>query len=345
MTPNANPSQTTRKRQSVTLKEVAQRAGVGVMTASRALNKPHMVSDELRDRVAQAVQELRYIPDRVAGHLAGGTSEIIPFLIPTLNHNIYVPTLNALTDDLSRAGYQLLLSTTEYDLAHEEHILHNLLGWRPAGVVVSGVDHSPRTRQLLLDLARPVVEIMDLAEQPLDLNVGLDHAAVGTAVAEDLVRRGRRQIAYIGTVTRKDHYSGRRINAFQRALKAAGLPTHLMARSDKPNSMAVGAELLRDLLQREPQVDAIFLATDDLAVGALVEAQRQGKRIPQDLAIMGYNDQDIATYISPALSTVRTPRVEIGHIAARMLLARLEGKTVDARRVDVGFQIIHRATT
>jgi LacI family transcriptional regulator, gluconate utilization system Gnt-I transcriptional repressor len=350
MTQPHNPSQRkarrpTRQGQSSTLKDVADLAGVSQMTASRALKKPETVSLKLRQRVEKAILELDYIPDHVAVHLAGGTSGIIPFLIPTLNHNIYIPTLNAMTDDLSQAGYQILLSTTEYDMNHEESIIRNLLGWRPAGIVVSGIDHTERTRKLLQGLQQPVIEIMDLASNPIDLNVGFDHAAVGVAIAKEFIQRGRKQIGYIGTLTRKDSYSGRRINAFSKTLMEANLPSNLIARSDKPNSIAVGAELFRQLLEQNPSLDAVFLATDDLAVGALVEAQRLGKRIPEDISIIGFNDQDIAAYFNPAISSVRTPRIEMGHIAARMLLARLQGKTLDTCRVDVGFEIIHRATT
>jgi LacI family transcriptional regulator, gluconate utilization system Gnt-I transcriptional repressor len=335
----------TRQGDRSTLREVAERAGVSQMTASRVLKGPDSVSAKLRQRVEQAMRDLNYIPDLAATHLAGGNSGIIPFLIPTLRHSIYIPTLNAMTDDLSKAGYQILLGTTNYEYEQEESLLRNLLGWRPAGVVVSGVDHTEPTTKLLKGLQQPVVEIMDLANDPIDLNVGFDHAAVGVAVATELIQRGRKRIGYIGTITRKHTFSGRRISAFRKTLKAAGMDSNLIARSDKPSSIAVGAELFRQLLEQFPDLDAVFLATDELAVGALVEAQRMGKQVPAEIAIIGFNDQDIAAYVNPALTSVRTPRVEIGHIAAQMLLSRLAGKTLGTRRVDVGFEIIHRATT
>ncbi len=205
----------TRKRQHPTLGDVARHVGVSSMTASRALNKPHLVSKELRGRIEAAVEELGYIQDRVAGHLASGGSDVIPVLVPTLNHGVYVPVLNALNDDLGRAGHQILLGTSEYDPAREEHAVQTLLGWRPAGIVLSGIDHTPRTRTLLRAAGVPVVELMDVTDTPIDLNIGFDHAAVGRAVALDLIARGYRKVAYLGCVTRIDQRSVRRIRAFQ----------------------------------------------------------------------------------------------------------------------------------
>ena len=334
-----------RKRQTVTLRDVARHAGVAVMTASRALNKPHMVSSELRERIGVAVEELGYIPDRVAGNLASGTGEVVPVLIPTLNHGVYVPVLNALQDDLTEAGYQILLGTSEYDPAREEQSVQTLLGWRPAGIVLSGVDHSPRTVQMLRSTGIPVIELMDLTDTPLGINIGFDHAEVGRAVARDLIVRGRRNAAYIGSVTRIDQRSVRRIKAFQDTLKAAGLPGTLSARSEQPSSVSLGGDLLRSLLRRHPEVDAVFCGNDDLAAGALLGAQRMGLRVPEDLAVLGFNDLDLARQLNPPLSSVRTPLAEMGHLAARLLLAQLRGEDVPEARHDVGFQIIHRATT
>lgn len=346
--PKTQPSaieRETRKRQHITLTDVARQAGVATMTVSRALNKPHLVSEGLRARIQAAVDELGYIQDRVAGQLASGSGDVVPVIIPTLNHGVYVPILNALNDDLQAAGYQILLGTSEYDATCEEQAVQTLLGWRPAGIVLSGVDHSPKTVQMVSGAGIPVVELMDLTDQPLDINIGFDHAAVGAAVAQSLLERGRRNIAYLGSVTRLDQRSVRRIRAFQQTLKGAGVPSHLIARSEKPSSISLGSHLLRELLRREPQVDAVFCGNDDLAAGALFEAQRQGLDLPRELAVMGFNDVDIAGQINPPLSSVRTPRAEMGHLAARLLLQRLRGEVVGEPRRDVGFQLIHRATT
>ncbi len=315
------------------------------MTVSRALNTPEAVSPELRARIHEAVAQLGYIPDRLAGSLARGSGRVIPVLIPTLHHSVHVPTLDALHDVLDAAGYHTLLGTTEYDVAREEELVRALLGWRPDGIILSGIDHSEATLRMVGAVGVPVMELLDLSPRPLDLNVGFDHAAVGRAVARDLIERGRRRVAYAGSMTDSDPRSVRRMAAFQATLAGAGLRADLVAHRESPSSITVGGELLAELLGRWPDMDAVFMINDDLAAGALFEAQRQGIRVPQDLAICGFNDQDIAANLNPPISTVRTPRARMGRVAAEMLLSSLRGQPPAQKRVDLGFEIIHRQTT
>lgn len=341
---------TGRKRQRVTITDVARLAGVATMTASRALNRPEMVSEELKGRVLHAAAELDYIPDRAAGGLASGAGLALPVLVPTLHHSVYVQILEGLEERLPGAGYQLLLGSTDYSQEKEERLVEVFLGWRPSAVVLSGLDHSERTVRLLRASGIPVVEIMDLAVagetgQPLDLNIGFSHAQVGGAVVEYLAACGYRQIAYAGTLTEIDPRSVRRIRGFQSALKRLGLPHHLIGRSDLPSSLAVGRDLLSGLLSAHPKLDAVFFANDELAAGALFECLRRGVRVPEDLAIMGFSDEEIASHLYPALTTVRIPRHEMGRLAADLLLARLSGSLNGQPPIDVGFEIMQRQTT
>lgn len=334
-----------RKNRRTTLSDVAQRAGVGTMTVSRAINKPEMVSPELRERIQQAVEELGYIPNKVAGGLASGKALSIPVILPTFYHSVYVPLLEGLYSVLPAEGYQILLGTTEYRVDKEEQLVSAFLGWWPDGMILAGVDHSERTCNMLAQAQIPVVEVMDLSENPLELNVGFSHYQVGVAVVEYLAAKGYRRIAYAGTLTEVDFRSVRRINAFQQTLRKLGLPHHYIERSTKPSSFALGKEMLNNLLVRHPEVDAVFFANDDLAAGALFECQRRGIAVPSQLALMGFNDQEIAAQVNPALTSVWTPRYEVGRRAAEMLLMRLRGQKLVAKQVDVGFKITERAST
>lgn len=328
-----------------TLSDVARLARVGSMTVSRAINKPEMVSAELRQRIQQAISELGYIPNKVAGGLASGKALSIPLILPTFYHSVYVPLLEGLYSVLPGQGYQILLGTTEYRVDKEEQLASAFLGWWPDGMILAGVDHSERTSKMIAQAGIPVVEVMDLSDEPLDLNVGFSHYQVGVKVVEYLAAKGYRHIAYAGTLTEVDFRSVRRIAAFQLTLRKLGLPHHYIERSNKPSSFAVGQEMLDNLLQRHPEVDAIFFANDDLAAGALFECQRRGIEVPGQLALMGFNDLEIAAQVNPPLTSVWTPRYEVGHKAAEMLLARLRGETLHAKRVDLGFKIVERGST
>jgi LacI family gluconate utilization system Gnt-I transcriptional repressor len=333
------------KRKRVTLSDVARHVGVGPMTVSRVLRTPEMVSYHLRRRILKAIDELGYVRNRVASGLASGTARLVPVIIPTLHHSVYVPFLEGLYSVLPQAGYQILLGTTEYLVDQEEQLVGALLGWFPDGLLLSGVDHSVRTRKMLERVQIPVVEVMDISENPIDVNIGFSHYQVGVAVAEYLSRKGYREIAYAGTLTEIDFRSVKRIAGFQETLRNRGLSDQLIQRSREPSSVALGSNLLDKLLRKTPGVQAIFFANDDLAAGALFECRRRGIRIPDDLAIMGFNDQEIASAVVPTITSVATPRREIGILSARMLLAELRGQPLAERRVDTGFEIIEREST
>ena len=328
-----------------TITDVAQRAGVGTMTVSRALNRPEMVSEPLRKRILSAVEELGYIPNRVAGGLASGTARSVPVILPTLNHSVYVAFLEGLYSLLPDQGYQILLATSEYRLEVEEELIATLLGWQPDGIVISGADHTKRARAMLKQARVPVIEIMDLSDDPIDMNVGFSHHAVGCAVAEYLIGKGYTRIAHAGSYAKYDLRAARRLKGFQQTLRLAGLPSDLVQNSDKPSSIGLGRELISGLLGRAPDVDAVFFANDDLAAGALFECVQCGIRVPEDLAIVGFNDQEIASQVSPALTSVLTPRFEMGRLAADMLLRSLRGERLDLKKMDIGFQIIERSST
>ena len=329
----------------ITIVEVAKQAGVGTMTISRALNHPEMVSPELRKRILHVVETLGYIPNRVAGGLASGTAKAISVIVPTLNHPVYVPFLEGLYSLLPQEGYQILLGTNEYQLEAEEQLIATLLGWQPDAIVIAGVDHSVRTKNMLIQARIPVVEIMDLSEKPIDMNIGFSHEQVGVAAAEYLANKGYKHIAYAGMLTQFDLRGTRRMKSFLATLKRLKLPHNYVITNDKPSSIGVGKQLMIDLLERHPEVDAVFFANDDLAAGALFECQRRKIKIPKDIAILGFNDSEIANQVNPALTTVATPRYEMGRLAADMLLRRLRGTRVDSTRIDIGFRIVEREST
>jgi LacI family transcriptional regulator, gluconate utilization system Gnt-I transcriptional repressor len=339
---NLSKSQIQRR---ITISDVARLAKVGTMTVSRALNHPKMVSDALRQRILEAVETLGYIPNRVAGDLASGSGNAICVIVPTLNHPVYVPFLEGLYGILPAAGYQILLGTSEYLLEGEEHLVGTFLGWQPIGMILAGVDHSPRTRAMLAQANVPVVEIMDLTAQPIDINVGFSHEAVGQAVGQFLLERGYQQIAYVGNRLERDTRGMRRLNGFSAALEGAKDTTMVVLNRDLSSSIQAGGVLLGELLEQYPQTEVAFFVNDDLAAGALFECQRRGIRVPQDFAIVGFNDQEIAAQVNPSLTSVSTQRLQMGQRAAELLLARLRGEPLLANPIDTGFQIVERQST
>ena len=331
-------------RRAVTLKHVAERAGVAPITVSRVLNMPRSVSAALRAQVERAVDELGYVPNRFAGALASAHSRIVPVIVPSLSNAVFVEVIQGIQEVLEAANYQLLLGNTQYDLAREAQLVATLLGWSPPGLIIAGLRHEPRTEQLLRGYGRPLVEIMETGA-PIDMNVGLSHLKAGEAMGAHLIERGYREIGFVGGRLEEDYRAMQRFQGLDRTLARAGLRRRPPYRHAEASSAALGGDWLMDALARSPELDALFFANDDLAVGALLRAQRETLRVPGRVAVAGFNGLPLSALTSPGLTTIVSPRARIGEVAARKLLARVQGADAGPRRVDVGYRLDVRAST
>ena len=323
----------------VTLKHVAERAGVSPITVSRVINTPDAVSETLRAKVGRAVEELGYLPNRVAGALASAESRVVPVIVPSLSNAVFIEVIQGVQDVLEVAGYQLLLGNTQYDLEREQDLAATLLGWSPAGVIIAGLRHSDRTRAMLQAWRRPVVEIMEYGTRPIDMNVGLSHYKAGDSMGEHLVAQGYREIGFIGGRLKADYRAMHRFKGLERCLTRHGLRRRPPFTHDCKSSPQVGGDAFMRALDQAPELDAIFFANDDLAVGAILRAQREGIAVPKRVAIAGFNGFGIGELVQPSLTTIVSPRQQIGQIAANKLIARIQGQDGGAACVDVGFAL------
>ena len=186
---------------------------------------------------------------------------------------------------------------------------------------------------------------LDLRKQPLDMVVSYSNFAAAEAMTQHLIGRGRRRIGFVSAHRRDNDRAQARRRGYAAALQRHGIAEDERLVLETSLGLRQGAEALAELASRDPKLDAVFFAGDVLAAGALFECQRRGWPVPARLAIGGFDDQEIATEISPALTTISVPRREIGRRAAEMLLARLNGRAVQPGVVDVGFALKIRAST
>ncbi len=329
----------------VTMREVAARAGVGAITVSRALANPAAVSSALYKRIEAAVAELGYVRNRIAGCLASAQSPVVPILVPSLVNAVYVDIIKGAHDALACHGYQVLLGTTDFSPVTEEQLVRTFLGWSPVGMILVGVDHSLGTGATLRSAALPVVEAMDLTPEPLDLNVGFSHLAVGRTMAAHFHAVGYRRMAFVGARLGQDLRAGRRRDGFVAGLAELGIGDVPCLDLKQFSGFGQGREALDWLLGLRPPVEAVFLAGDVLAVGLVLECQRRGVTVPDRLAVAGFNDQDVAAAINPGLTTIRSPRFQMGRVAAEMILRRVVGETLACSSLDLGFALVERGST
>jgi LacI family gluconate utilization system Gnt-I transcriptional repressor len=333
-----------RKTGGFTLRDVAKLAGVAPITASRALNTPDAVSAKVLQKVQAAVQQTGYVPNLLAGALASQKSRLVAAVVPTLSGPMFLETVESLTDTLAAAGYQVMLGQSGYENSREDALLDAIIGRRPDGIVLTGINRSAQARRRLLASGIPVVETWDLTPTPVDMLVGFSHEKIGIAVARYLHAAGRRRVAAIGA---SDDRSRRRVNAFgQEAVRlgmaqAGSIPSCEVA---APTTLGNGRSGLTQLLARDPDIDAVFCSSDMLALGVMIEAQASNISIPQQLAVIGLGDLGFSRDLQPPLTTVRIDGTVIGSTAARFIIARSEGKTVAEPVCDIGFTIIERAS-
>lgn len=322
----------------VTLHDVAREAGVSLMTASRALSNPDVVSKATIEKVKQAVTRTGYIPNLLAGGLKSRRSMTVVGLVPIISVPQFLPTVRALTETLDDSGYQLILGQTGYDHAREEKLIATMMGRRPDGVVITGQVHSATARAQLQSLGIPVVETWDLNEHPTDMVVGFSHLKVGSAVAGYFLSKGWKELA---VASGDDERARLRSEGFM-ATVGREVP---MAINPAPSSLVHGRRALAQLLEKNPKVRAVYCSSDALAQGVIVEALARGLRVPQDLAVCGFGDADFAAHLAPSLTTVHVDGAEIGRLAAQLVLDRCAGKPVASKIVDVGFRIVEREST
>jgi LacI family gluconate utilization system Gnt-I transcriptional repressor len=305
------------------------------------------VDPGLIERVRAVSDKLGYVPDPAARALASQRSDHVAILIPLLSNTLFVDLLDAAQKTLRAAGYQTLMGVTHYDASEEEQLLREQLLHRPAGLLITGLDHNPTTRKLMEHSQVPCVHLMDLpAGDQIDAPycVGFRQTDAGAALTRHLLSQGRSRIAF--AAAQLDARVMQRLYGWRIALQEAGIyePT-LEWLNPAPSSLALGGILFEQIMQQHPPVDAIFFCTDDLAQGALMAALRRGIPVPSRVAIAGFNDLTGSDQMLPTLTTVRTPRAQIGEAAAQMLLGLMRGEVPARPRLDLGFEIVRRQST
>jgi len=327
------------------IRDVAAMAKVSTMTVARVLRDPARVSTDTKRRVEAALKATNYTPDLVARSLSVRQTGVVAVLVPHLGHSSFTETVRGMSDALADDGFHILVGATGFSPEKEESIARAFLSRRVDAIFLTGTSHSDSTVRLLSSAGIPVVEGNNIPRKPLDLVVGFSNEAAAAAATEHLIAKGHTRIAHIGLEERNNDRMRDRRLGYVRALKAAKLPIRPEWSFGTDLGMEAGARAVRRLLAMDPAPSALFCASDVLAIGAVQECNRLGIRIPQDLAIIGFDDLEFASELIPPLTTIRVPRYEIGRAAGKLVHDCLAGRKIPERIVDLGFELVVRAST
>lgn len=306
-----------------TLRDVAELSGVSEISVSRVMRNAPNISPKMRKKVEEAAAHLNYTPNRLAGALASQTTDLLAVIVPSMSNSVFPEVLDGIDSVLNSTRYRTVLGISHYDEDREEEIIRDLLSWNPSGLIVAGFEHSDASRQLLANFPNPVIEIMDADGTPIDASIGVSHEKAGTLMADHLVQAGYRNIGYIGAWGERPSRSVKRREAFEKRLAELGFPLKARQIERGDSSVLLGKDACAKMLAEHPQTDAIFFANDDLVVGAYIHCIQDGISIPDQLALAGFNGLPLIDAMPMEITTIRTPRFEMGTAAARLFLQRM----------------------
>lgn len=331
-----------------TLEQVAVRAGVGRGTVSRVINGSPLVSDRTRAAVEAAVAELGYVPNRTARALAVGHTDAVALVVPESQMRLFAEPyfagiLRGVSAALADADLQLLLTLVR-DQRERDRFAQFVSAHRVDGVLLVSVHDDDPLPDLLESIEMPaVLNGRRGLDEPLPY-VDSDNAGGGALAAEHLIERGRHTIA---TITGPlDMYAAKcRLDGYRDALRAAGreYDETLVVHGDFTEDS--GHRAMRELLARTPSVDAVFCASDVMAAGARVALREAGLSVPEDVALVGFDDSSVAGHMDPPLTSVRQPIEEMGREMVRVLLHEIGQQTADRPRVVLPTELVRRGSS
>jgi len=323
---------------SASIKEVALKAGVSIATVSRVLNDKGPVAVETRRRILEAIERLRYVPHGAARSLITNQTDTIGVLLPDLYGEFFSEVIRGIDQAARRNGLHVLISGFHSDRAEIEAVLRALRG-RVDGLIVLSPDVDAQTLRRNLPETLPVVLLNTRIDgQTPGGSAGLNFDAINTdnhggalAMVRHLAALGHRRIALIrGPEENSD--ARERLRGYRDALRAGGLeiaePLELTGDFSEESGYLAG----RRLLTLKPRPTAVFAANDSMAIGCLFALRAAGVRVPEDVALAGFDDIPIARYLTPSLSSVHVPIAELGMRAMERLLHAVEHKNEHERR-------------
>lgn len=334
-------------RKPPTMADIARITGVSPMTVSRAFRNDGSVSEETLRSIMRVSDDLGYVFDSTASNLRSQKTDFVAVTIPSINNANFADTVRGISEGLERRGLQILLGNTKYDIAEEERLVGQLLRRRPQAIVVTGGQHTPRTRKLLANAGIPVVETWDIPEEPIGHVVGFSNVEAGRLMVEHLAKAGYERIAFLGGERESDRRGMDRRKGFLATMAQYGLDaSRLVDAGAPPVSMREGAKAMAQLLDCWPDTRAVVCVSDLVAFGALSECQRRGISVPDTMAICGFGDYEIGAVCVPDLTTVNVFARAIGEKAAQLVLDVLDGAPLSPRtRITITPELVVRHST
>ncbi len=315
---------------SVTIKDVAQRAGVSIATVSRVINNSGPVNEATRQRVASAARELRYLPHGAARSLITRKTNTLGVLLPDLYGEFFSEVIRGIDQTARQSRYHLLVSSSHNDVTEVEAALRAMQG-RVDGLIVMFPDVDAQALRANLPESLPVVLLnCGVGDRSYD-SLNIDNFGGAYEVVQHLLEHGHRRVALIKGPER-NHDARQRREGYRTALRDRGIERSAELEIPGDFTESAGYEAVTRILELEPRPTALFAANDSTAIGALSALREAGVRVPEEMAVAGFDDIPIARYMSPPLCTVQVAIYDLGARGVRRLLHAVESENAHPRR-------------
>ncbi len=332
-------------KQTVTINQVAKMAGVSTATVSRALNKPDTVSEAVKKKIERIIKKIGYIPNAGARSLMLKRTGSIGVIVPTLDNAIFAQGLEEFQRQLSQSGYQMLVASTNYDPEIENQQMRNLLLQGVEGIAMFGSSQKLELIRLLRTRKLPYIHIGTLDTPLHGYAAGFDNKKAIQLGVEYLVQVGHRNFGMIAGKTENNDRARDRVDGVVELLKRNRISLKKESIIEVPYQIQDARIALKKLLQINPSISAVVCGNDVLAIGALLEAQSQGIKIPHQCSILGFDNLELSRHIQPSLSTIHIDAIGMWSKAAHHLMSQINGINRLPRKILADVSLVIRDST
>jgi len=319
----------------VTIKDVARLSGVSPMTVSRVINESQRVAPATRRRVEQAIGDLGYVPSRLARGLSRQRTGTLAVIVPDVANPFFTMVVRAAEEVARRGGYRVILCDTRADLSVERDVVEELIAHRVEGIVIAPVSDKSAAHLRRLDTFGVPCVLVDRTLPGVDRDAVVGDSVAGARrLVEHLISLGHRRIGLI--VETDDVSTARdRRQGYEAALTAAGIPLDSAVVVETAVDPAGGAEGMRRLLELDERPTAVFTVNNLVALGAIEAVRGAGLEVPDDVALVCFDDIEYASRLYPFLTVLEQPAETFGTVATQLLLERIQGRGPARRHVVV----------
>lgn len=329
----------------ITIKDVAKQANVSISTVSRVINKSKPVSDEVRERVEEVIEELGYKPNPIARSLVMKKTNLLGVIVPDISSFFIGEVLNAIEQIAKIYDYDIILCNSYADLKQEMKYLNLLKEKHVEGIVFISFKIEDEHKKFIKDNKLPVVMINRYVEDIDMLSVTIDHEKAAYEATEHLIETGNSKIVLIRNGYSDDIFMNDQLVGYKKALEAHNIAFDERLVYDGIFKIDSAYDIVNNIIEQDEVPDAIFATSDDTAVGAMNCLMDHGYKIPDDVQVAGFHNTKIANLFRPKLTAISQPIFDIGSVATRMLIKKINEEAIDGQIKIMPHELVIREST